>query len=209
MKIVRIFVLVVVVAFAAFAVAWLSASRSGDGDALVTVEVSPKDSKLYLNGKGIRADKMRLKPGEYVFIAQKDGYLEDRFKLNITKDSNELYVGLLPSPESEEAKVWVSDNYAERESIGGKAAYDRGDYIRENNPVINDLPYFSVAGPYKIDYGLSSTSSDAHPYLLITYSSPDGRKKALDWLRNKGHDPAFLDIRFSDFNNPLLPEEDD
>jgi hypothetical protein len=175
----------------------------GRGGLLIDVEVFPRDARLYINGKESSAGTIRLAPGDYVFTAKKEGFSDAVEKTSISE--KRTYIALLPAPVSDEAIRWANENNAERERLGGENALSRGEGYRSKNPIIEILPEYNIAGPFSIDYGASNDTSD-NTYLLIGNSTPRGRVRALQWIRDHGYNPSELDIRFEDFVNPATEE---
>lgn len=173
--------------------------RRNDSALSVTVDVLPRDARLYINGRASGGGVVKLVPGDYVFTAKKDGFDDAIEKTTIS--ASRTYVALLPAPVSKEALDWAEKNNSERERLAGNNAVNRGEGYREANPIISLLPQYDIAGPYTIDYGFKDESTDK-TYLLIGNSTPEGRKKALQWIRDAGYNPSELDIRFADFTNP-------
>ena len=68
----------------------------------------------------------------------------------------------------------------------------------ENSVLITDL-----TGPFTITYLGTENSIDK---ISITNSSPNGRQKAVKWLKDQGYNPSNLDISFVDFINPLFDD---
>ena len=182
---------------------FLFTRQSNTGGISVTIAVQPDDATVYIDGKRASVGVNYVKPGEHTFVAKKTGFGDAVEKTTISE--SRTYVGLLPSPQSTEAKAWANSDEVsgQREEIGGLDAENRGDSYRAANPIIEVLPYIDISGPFSIDYGYVGAGSDK-TYGIIDNSTPSGRKKALQWIRDKGYNPAELDIRFSDFINLLV-----
>jgi len=192
--------------FMVLVVVILGVTISRIGKTRVSIKVIPSDAQVFIDGKQSVAGDVYLKPGTYTFSAKKKGFLED--KLVVIVDSTEESIGLIPEPNSDEARRWQKDNPAlqlQREEIGGKRAALEGEYVAKNTPLIEYLPYTDVSGPFTIDFG-SSKSRQYGTFLEINNSSAKGREKALQWIRSKGYDPTDFEIRYDNaFVNPILP----
>lgn len=175
---------------------------SHEGEYKVTLSVMPEDAILSVDEEEILGTEVWVDQGEHTFSAKKDGFDTDYVTRTITADTT---VTLLPSPVSDEALTWASqsDISSKLESFGGAKANERGSYITGLNPIISLLPYVDISGPFKIDYGYHGADNTA-TYLIIHKTTPTGRQNALAWIREQGYDPTQLDIRFTDFENPLL-----
>lgn len=169
------------------------------GDVGVEIETVPGDAQVLLDGEKLSSSKPYIEPGTYTFSATKDGF--EKATREITISSTSHYVGLVLSPVSEDAQKWAADNQDAYEDVGTQIVDERVDTVEDKNPLLAKLPYIDVMGPFAIDYEFSSeTSYDAT--IVIRNSTPNGRLKALQWIRTQDIDPADLTIRFEDFSNP-------
>lgn len=175
-------------------------SLSHTGKVYVKINVFPEDALIQINGQKSRSG-VWLKPDQYRFSAEKDGFTKDEQTIRVSYEASDVY--LIPTPSSEEARRWASqeDVSAKREVYGGLKASIVGESIANASPIIELLPKYDIAGPYSIDYGLEPNN---HTFLLIGDSTPTGRQRALQWIRDSGFNPSELDIRFDDFTNPTL-----
>lgn len=193
--------IVLISIFAVYSV-MLSVSRAGE--VKVSVSVIPEEAIISINEKPYSKGDVYLKPGEYTFSASAEGWKTDTQTLEINQGG--AVVNLLPDPESENAKQWLKDNpeiQAERESMGAQRAKQKGVALEAKNPLVALLPVSDLYGPFNIDYGPSETEKGSI-FLIVSYSTPAGRLNALKWIRQQGQDPTDLEIRFIDFNNPLI-----
>ena len=176
------------------------------GKEKVSVTVIPNDAIIYLDNKQINKGDIYLKKGTYTFSAKKKGFKTDTQIIKVS--DKEISIGLLPTPESEEAKAWLRNNptiQTQREGVGGDMAALRGRYIEEQTPLIKELPYTDINAPFSIDYGASPTRK----YGVIIYisdSTPRGRQLALNWIKQQGANPTDLEIYYNDFTNPITEE---
>lgn len=194
--------LVVAVVFVLWGVTQLTRS----GETKVVVHVIPEDAQVTMNGKPASGGTLYLKPGEYAFSASKNGFKTDTQKIMVGNEEQEI--GLLPEPESAEAKEWLDKNpriQQARESYGGLNANREGQEVQNQTPIIEFLPVTLVEdGPFSIDYGKSEKRPNG-VFLEISDSSPEGRQKAISWIRDHQQDPTDLEIRYIDFVNPFNP----
>jgi hypothetical protein len=181
--------------------ACISVSRIGENR--VVIDVVPTDSKITVNSKPVPADAVYLGPGNYTISGSKEGWKTDTQSIKMKKSSVSIF--LIPVPESDQAKALASepDIRRQREDIGSKLANSKGQQIENQNPLISDLPYTSLEGPFSIDYGPSTTRTNGVVY-VISNSSPDGRQNALRWIKEHGQDPTDLQIEYDGFVNPLM-----
>ncbi len=178
----------------------LAISRSGK--VKVDIVVIPAESQVLVDNKTV-GDSVYLTPGEHTFTAKSEGFKDD--SLTIKVDAGTNLVELIPEPESEEAKSLISEDpklQVAREAIGGRRANQAGLAREDVTPLIALLPVTEILGPFTIDYGPSQSRKNG-VFLQISDSSPKGRQKALEWIRERGQDPTDLEIRYLDFTNPL------
>lgn len=174
------------------------------GETRVSIVVIPDDAKVTINGSLASAGNKYLKPGDYTFTATKTGWSTDVLSIKVGTDSVE--VGLVPDPNSESAAKWLKDNpdiQLQREAIGGKQAQLTGDLLTEQTPLIKALPYEDIYGPFRVDFGPSEARKNGI-FIEVSSSTPPGRAKFLQWLKQQGEDPTDLEIRYFDFANPFL-----
>jgi hypothetical protein len=62
------------------------------------------------------------------------------------------------------------------------------------------LPFTDISGPFEIEY---MHKQETTPVIGIFHSTPDGRQKALDWLRSKNINPTNIVINYLDINDRL------
>lgn len=171
----------------------------------VTVASSPDDAEIVIDGKKASNGANYLEPGNHTFTATKQGWQDAEINLTISEEVNRVNLILIPA--STEATAWLNENPDEiikREAFASSNAQLSGLATRKEYPIINKLPRSDIVGPYKIDYGFDD--QDGHLFLLVSYSSTDGRKNAVEWLRSEGYKMSDLDVVFSDYLNPLVSE---
>lgn len=177
-------------------------SVSRAGKVAVDVILAPSDAELSVNNQVIKDSdaELYLEPGDYIFKAKKDGFVDYENRQTISEDNKKVSIVL----ESKGGKLSEDDTKKVKEKLDA----DMKD-INEKNPLIKFLPKINIPAPYRIDYGPYPDDSN-RMFILISYSTPDGRAKAVQWIRSTGVDPTTLDIRYkdSDFINPLFNEVD-
>lgn len=182
----------------------LGISRFGENK--VEIIVLPKESRIYLDNKPSKAGDIYIKPGKYTVKATAEGYSDA--KTSVLVDGNTKPVILLPEPASDKATDFLiknSDVQAKREELGGKLADQAGKEITDKYPIVAKLPVADLLGPFSIDYGFSQIV-EGGVFIQISDSSPKGRQKALQWIKDQGQDPTEYEISYSDFSNPLILE---
>lgn len=175
------------------------------GKTKVVIVALPHDSSLTLDGVKLAEGSLYLKPGSHTLTAERQYF--DKFSRKV--DTQNLKAGqtiyLMPLPVSKEALTWLKDHpgvQAEREAAGGAEDQEIQSTLGANYPIIKSLPYTDIRGPFTINYG---TIPNGTYELTVTDSSPNGRLKALKWIRDQGDDPSNYQIIFQDTSNPFIP----
>lgn len=180
----------------------ITASRIGKTD--VTFEVAPAEAKIVVNGKNLSPGSNYMSPGKYKVFISSPNYKKTEKDIVVSKEAQ--YVGIILEPANNEMIQKINNDpkiYLLREAIGGQLAGITSSKIRSTTPLINQLPYIDVNGPFAIDYGRSFLQKNGSA-IIISDSSPEGRVNAVKWIRSQGYDPTNLDIHFDDFINPLV-----
>ncbi len=169
------------------------------GEVGVVIRTVPEDARVELNGRQVSSSRIYLKPGSYVFTATMKGFQSTSSEIAVSKSRQ--YVGLVLSPVSDEALKWAEENQTKFEEVGSRVVQDHALAIEKTNPLLAKLPYDDIMGPFSINFDFASETA-LKATIIIRNSTPNGRIKALRWIREQGVDPADLMIRFEDFNNP-------
>lgn len=175
------------------------------GKVAVLIQVYPDDASVYIDDSKSHSGTIYLRPGSYSFAAKKDGWYDVNLTQDISEKNNQ--VGLVPDPKSTENRSLINTPSitAQREALAGVAATAHGEDLRSNNPIIDKLPYSDISGPFKIDFGYNRDNHN-ELYLIVSYSTPDGRQNALKWLEKNSVDLSKREVIFEDFINPSLTE---
>lgn len=183
---------------------------SGAGKIAVDITTLPDGVSVYANKQKVSL-QAHLAPGTYEFVGKKTGYRNAVITQDISQRVHSVV--LFMEPATDEARVEL-EKYKEAHPnigsiLGDKAADIRAQTLRDKNPVIDrDLfPYSDSSAPFRIRY-LFYPDVTEKVYLSIDYSTPEGRRKALTFLRRQNIDITTTDIRFTDFTNPLTQKTD-
>ncbi len=165
----------------------------------VKVQTVPGDAQVLVNGKPLSSSTAYLEPGTYTFTATKEGF--EKSTVEIAVKPSRRSVSLTLPPVSDEAQKWAAENQGKYEEIGSQMIDERVLIVEDENPLLNKMPYDDIMGPFSINYEFAS-ETDYKAKMIIRNSTPSGRIKALQWIREQGVDPADLNIEFEDFHNP-------
>jgi hypothetical protein len=177
------------------------------GKTKVELLVVPRDAAVSVNGQTFTDTTLYLTPGTYTFTAKRDGFDTESQTVDIKGSHHE--VDLLAVPNSPVGNAYLNahpDEEKIREDAGSKSANEAGLALQKKTPLIAQLPYTDITGPFSIDYGPSSTQKNGS-FILISDSSPNGRVNALKWIKQQGYDPVNMEIHFDDFTNPLVENQ--
>ncbi len=176
-----------------------------NGKIQVSIETFPADATVYMDGNEVKSGQY-VTPGDHTFVAKKQGFADRSSRVFITSDINTLALPL--APVSDEARAWLDqpENRAKYETFGANLADQEGSSMRTVNPLINKLPYSDIAGPYSINFGFPDAKNKFKIFYSVDYSSPVGRRKAIEWVRSQGVEPSTIDLQFGNYVNPLTGE---
>lgn len=173
------------------------------GKTPITFNVAPSSSKVTVDSKRVKSgDTIYMTKGTHNLIAILENFSAVHREFSVGNKNQTLDISLNPVNNVGQSYLQKNPQYQqEREAIGGQETEARA--LLAQSPLIKLLPVIDISGPYRIDYG-QSTLRPGNSVIIIADSSPNGRSKAVAWIAEQGYDPADLEIRFSDFNNPLL-----
>ena len=179
-----------------------SLSRSGKAE--LTLVVAPSTASVTLDGQQVKGESIFVGTGQHTIVATLDNFEKIERQVDI-QSTEPTRVSIALSPSNAAGKKYLDDNLTyqlQREGIIGEENPQR-DALSQNS-LVSLLPITDVSGPYSINYGSSEARKDGS-VIIIGDSSPNGRVKAVKWLRDKGYKPGDIEIRYTDFVNPLAP----
>lgn len=165
-----------------------------------TLHVAPKIAEVTIDGKAVSHGTIYLTPGEHTLVAKHGGFKEDQRHITVG-GNNADYAVILLTPVTADAITWANkynNEYLEVEGIAGRKSAEDGAEFREENPVVDDLPYRDPY--YTIGY---KVPDDVNVVLTVYTESPRYRYAAIQKIRDLGYDPSNYTIEFVDFVNPL------
>lgn len=171
------------------------------GKVKLYVRTVPSDAVIMIGTTQVGNGDFYTESGTYPVTVNRSGFTTFKSEIIVTdqKDQNVLAVSLTPN--NEEGKKWADahqGDYKANERYGGVQAKQTGQYIAQQNPIINELPYQDPY--YKIAYR-STNNKDIT--LTISTESPRYRYQAVQKIREMGYDPTDFIIDFTDYKNPL------
>jgi magnesium-transporting ATPase (P-type) len=177
-----------------------SRSYSNKYNSYIDLVVTPLGSKVMLDGRGVKASKLRLPAGEHTLAASRDGFAMQTKKVNLNPNETR-FVGFALLSNSAETKDWYEQHPEDQlmlESISSRSFDQSSKDIVKRYPIIKELPFIDQF--YRVDYGQPRVdSSDPTAIsIYITYYSKSGKQQALDWLKFKGYTPKDIEVQFID-----------
>lgn len=170
----------------------------------VRVYTFPSIAELYVDGKQEAPNEdIYLSGGKHKFVAKYSAF--DQAEKNLDINKNQV-ITLITRPTSKEAQDELSNNkdlQTEYQKFGDEEATNTQNTLNDKYPFLNQLPVIGVRGfeIYKTD-PLNSVNKNAAIALEVLADNPDGRKKAVDTIRNDlGYDPTNIEFVFDNQNN--------
>jgi hypothetical protein len=176
-------------------------------DSYIQTEVIPSGSTLSIDGQGVRAGKYGVASGSHVVIVSKKGFTTKTSTVSTTQ-SQTVYVGVALQPDSPSTANWYREHPQDQQLAEGLGSHE-ADYEKQaaiqNNPFLNQLPILygdGQGGTVNITLGVA-ISPGGPPAVYVTANTPTDRQGVLAYMRNRGYDPADMDIVFYGQSNPL------
>lgn len=166
----------------------------------LVIEIAPSDASLFIGTKEIKSPgTVYVKPGKYtLYFTRKDfSSFQRDYQLDKGK-STQFYVAL--SPVNDAGKKYLKDNpgiNAQLERVGGKQDNANTDSLTTKYPLITKLP--GVGRDFTIDFNQSSEQiKKTELTIRIRHVGESGKQQALQWIRDKGFNPADYQIEYID-----------
>ncbi len=173
--------------------------------AILNIEVVPNGSSITINGKGTRAGKVPVKPGDYNVIVSHFGFITEKRQVGTTAKKTS-YVGVSLVPNSSATNDWYRSHPADAKKAEAISShnFDAASAELANNPLVRRLPYIGAGFEFRVDYGAArNPDKPGQPIIYIQAGSVSARSDSLRWIRSYGYDPAMMDIVFKDAVNPF------
>lgn len=192
-------------------VSWVSfslTSRPGEvNNSYVQIEVAPKSAHVALDGKSSGAGKIAVPSASHTVTVSKQGF-STQTRTVTTQPDKTTYAGFALLPNSPSTQSWYVNHQSDKLLADGIGSHE-ADFISSSalkkNPFLKQLPLLygdGHGGLVHISQGVP-ISPGGPPAIYITASSPSSRQTALSYIRNRGYNPATMDIVFVGQSNPL------
>lgn len=168
---------------------------SGSETALV-VQSIPNDLTLKLDGHEIPANgEVKIKAGPHTLEGSRRGF--QSYTQKFTSGSDALTYKMYLYANSAEGREWSKSNPEQQRQLEAEAGrrYDEIQLrLKIKYPILSQLPY--VGDGFQATY-TKSKSDPTNPEaisIVIEVFGPQGKKKALQWIKGYGWDINTLDV---------------
>lgn len=166
--------------------------------------------KSTIEGAAIVIDsKKNIKPGQtvtlgkgdHIFAAKSEGYEDIKQSFNLKRGENKN-INLqfkLKTLSKEEFKLLSPEEQKDYEARSDHLADFNERTLRENNPIVQQLPHIDPEGGFRVDYGGDIYKAT----IIVTYyggnqeKAQENKEKAIRWI-NYYEDASKLNINFID-----------
>jgi hypothetical protein len=166
----------------------------------LTVRSIPGDLTLTLDGRPISANgEVKIKEGRHTLLAEREGFQSYSQPIQAV-DGNPVEVKMYLYSNGPVGRAWEKVNPGpalEAEAEAGRQYDQLTKRLAQKYPMLQELPYI---GPgFKVEYGASKLDPDNPEQLgiYIKVFGPEGRTKALEWMRGHGYDPAGYELIYT------------
>ena len=116
------------------------------GKTPVTIVVAPPDTNIQIDGKEIGNGTQYITPGTYEFTFDREDFFTytETFEISESDDPDDNIIAVPLEPANQLGQAIVdqyADTYLQVEEFAGLAAQIAGQKFRDENPIVNNLPY--------------------------------------------------------------------
>jgi len=176
------------------ALAVLTRSNSKDS-AQIDLLVAPSDSKVKIDGKGVKSGMTKVTPGQHLVSVTRAGFISQQQNVTVA-DKETHFVGIILVSNSPGTADWYKTHDADLvQSINNRLFDQISKDLVKDNPLLKVLPHIGPALTYRIDYGVpSAASKTGEPAIYVRYRTELDKQSALQWIKDQGADTTKLDI---------------
>jgi len=172
--------------------------------AKISLTVSPTESHITINGKGVKAGDSRVQPGTYKVVVALSGFSTANQTVTVKKNQTAT-VELTLTSDSAKTANWYNTHPKDEqvaESISGYNTSVLAHQAVKNVPLIKELPFIGAGFEFRIDYGSQPGASASNPTIYITAETTQAQQDAVLWIKSQGYNPAKLNIVYQ-IGSPL------
>lgn len=165
----------------------------------ITIEVSPADSVVTINGKKRNKGTINVRPGVYSIVFSRQGFTIESKSVSVAKGETK-YVGVSLVSNSPATANWYTNHPSDAKMLEGISSKNYDLFSAEQTkkyPLIKNLPFIDRL--YRVDYGRSQTypNDPTAVAIYVKYYSELGKQQALEWLEFKGYSPNNIEIIYT------------
>ena len=193
-------ILISIVAAIIFGVVVYQVVRSIRYSANLNLSIAPQDAIITLNDKQITNQNQRVRPGEYVLRAEREGFFGQETSFSIGRgETVDVLMALLPEDGNFQ---WYHDNPRDAIIFDGVITHEQDEAMKrayESDPLIALLPYSEDS--HGLIYIIEASYNDGIKLLIrlntcsIT-SAAIYKEQALEWVRTQGFNPDDYQIEY-------------
>ena len=189
----------VIIFFVLIAITITSVKNRGTGVIQVTTAI-PTDATATIDGAKIATNvEVRIKAGQHKLDVSRDGFTTKSQTITVKTGQDTATYTTYLSVANATGQKWLDDHPGlaiELEGAGSRAYEAAAEQTTLDNPIVEQLPL--VDPQFRIDYGASAKypNDNSKVGIYIQAIDPAGRQAALSLLRDKGFDPADLELIF-------------
>ena len=169
---------------------------SGGSETTLSVTSIPNDLTLTLDGHEIPANgEVKIKEGTHTLVGARRGF--QSYTETFTSGSDPVSYKMYLYANSAEGREWTKNN-PEQEAELEEQASRRYDEIQRRlkikYPILAQLPYIGPGFQATYTRSKSDPKNPEAISIVIEVWTPEGKTKALQWIKGYGWDPSTLDI---------------
>jgi hypothetical protein len=168
--------------------------------ARLTLKIAPNDAVITMDGKRIKNEDQRIKPGDHMLRVEREGFEPQEKTFSVAKgETADILMALIPSggdyqwyrDHPKDGMIW--DGVATREQ---DAAMEEA---RNNHLILSRLPYTDDSNG--LLYIIEGSYNDGLEFLVRLNTCAETsavlyRDKALDWLTSQGIQPELYKMTY-------------
>lgn len=166
----------------------------------IATKVAPHGSRLTIDSKGVDEGNTAVIPGRHIVVASHKNF-KTKSKTVIVKDGATGYAGFILDPVSFNTTDWYNDHPDDQKAAEGVSDF-LSDYSTQaalnNNSLLQLLPtsFGDRGDTVTINSGVPVPGS-SQPAIYIDAPTPELRREALEWIKNRGYNISTMDIVFN------------
>lgn len=176
-------------------------------NSFIEIGAAPLGASATINGHGASIGKNEVNPGSYTVTVSMKGFASQSQSVSVSMNKS-VFVGVSLTPNSADTQNWYATHPSDQtlsDAVGSKLSDYESSTALQNNPFLKQLPLSygdGLGGFISISQGVPTTTNGP-PAVYVRAASPGLRQSVLAYMRNRGYDPANMDIVFYDQVAPL------